>query len=136
MKARKWVNEILFIAYCVFIVWYTILSRASGPSKADFRLFWAYRELFASDPRWKADVIQNLSNILFFVPFGLLFPVKKWRTVLLTSLVFSLVIEAVQYIGGFGLCELDDVICNTLGAMIGYWILKGVMKIKGKQDAN
>ena len=136
MKAWKSVTTILFIAYCVFIVWYTILSRRPGPSKADFRLFWAYREFYTGDPHWKADVIQNLSNILFFVPFGLLFPVKKWRTMLLTSLMFSIVIEAIQYFGGFGLCELDDVICNSLGAVIGYWIWQGVMKIKGKPDAN
>lgn len=136
MKAWKWATTILFIAYCVFIVWYTIFSRESAPCKADFRLFWAYRELIAGDPHGKADVIQNLSNILFFVPFGLLFPQKKWWTVLITSLVFSTVIEAIQYIGGFGLCELDDVICNTLGALIGYWIWQSVTKIKGKIDAD
>lgn len=123
MKAWKWATTILFIAYCAFIVWYTILSRTPGTSKADFRLFWAYRELITGDPHWKADVIQNLSNILFFVPFGMLFPIMKWRTVLFTSLMFSTVIEAIQYIGGFGLCELDDVICNTVGALVGYWIL-------------
>ena len=134
MKAWKWATTILFVVYCVFIVWYTILSRTPGPCKADFRLFWAYRELFAGDPHWKADVTQNLSNILFFVPFGLLFPVKKFRTVLLTSLAFSMLIEVIQYIGGFGLCEIDDVICNTLGALIGYWIWQGAMKIKGKMD--
>ena len=136
MKAWKWAATILLIAYCIFIVWYTVLSREPSTSKADLRLFWAYRELFLNDPHWKADVIQNLSNILFFVPFGLLFPVKNWRTVLVISLVFAIVIEAIQYIGGFGLCELDDVVCNTLGALIGYWIWQGVMKIKGKMYAN
>lgn len=72
---------------------------------------------------WKEDVVQNLQNIVFFIPFGLFHPLKKWKTVLLTAIFFSVVIEVVQYIGGFGLAELDDVICNTLGAMIGFGIL-------------
>ena len=52
--------------------------------------------------------------------------------VLIVTVLFSTLIEGVQYFGGFGLCELDDVICNTLGAMIGMWLWVGIIKIKGK----
>lgn len=90
--------------------------------------------MLSGNPHWKEDVIQNVSNILFFVPFGLFFPLKKWKTVLLTSLVFSVAIEGIQYVGGFGLCELDDVICNTVGAMIGYWIWQSAKGIKGTRN--
>lgn len=131
---QKWAVVILFIAYSVFIVWYTVLSREPGLRNADLRLFWAYRELFAGDPHGKKDVIQNVSNILFFIPFGLLFPKKKWQIVLLTSFAFSGSIEVIQYLGGFGLCELDDVICNTFGAMIGYWLWQCIKRIKRKTD--
>ena len=72
---------------------------------------------------WKEDVIQNLQNIVFFIPFGLFAPLKRWKTVLLTAVIFSTLIEVVQYIGGFGLAEVDDVICNTLGTLIGFAIL-------------
>ncbi|MBP3882868.1 MAG: VanZ family protein [Lachnospiraceae bacterium] len=41
---------------------------------------------------------------------------------------FSTVIEIVQYIGGYGFAELDDVICNTLGAMISFWIFLGLKR--------
>ena len=127
---RKWAVVILFIVYSIFIIWYTILSREPGPSKADLRLLWAYREIITGHPHGKEDAVQNVSNILFFIPFGLLFPNKKWQTVLLTSFAFSTAIEVIQYIGGFGLCELDDVICNTAGAVIGYWIWQVVKKNK------
>lgn len=120
MKKLRWV---LFVAYCGFIVWYTIISRQPGVPKADLRLFWSYREMFTGDPNWKKDVVQNLQNIAFFIPFGLLFPLKNWKVVLIAAVIFSAAIEGTQYIGGYGLAELDDVICNTLGAMIGFWII-------------
>lgn len=83
---------------------------------------WSYRELIVGDPNGKKDVLQNIDNVLFFMPFGALMPVKNWKVVLITAAVFSAVIEITQYIGGYGLCELDDVICNTLGAVLGYMI--------------
>ena len=94
---------------------------------------WSYREMLTGDPNWKKDVVQNLQNILFFVPFGILLPVKRLWIVLFTAAAFSIVIEVTQYIGGYGLAELDDVICNSLGAMIGFWIWKCIKRIG--QDA-
>ena len=125
MKKLRWV---LFISYCGFTVWYTIISRQPGVPKADLRLFWSYREMLTGDPNWKKDVVQNLKNIAFFIPFGLLIPIKNWKAVVITAIGFSTVIEIAQYFGGYGLAELDDVICNTLGAMIGFWIVMGLKK--------
>lgn len=48
------------------------------------------------------------------------------------ALLFSVCVETIQYIGGYGLAEVDDVICNTLGAAIGFGLWK---MIKGKIDA-
>lgn len=125
----RWILKVLFVSYCLFIVWSTLLTRtAKATHSADLRFMWAYREMVTGDPNWKNDVLQNLQNILFFVPFGMLFPVKKWKTVLISAVVFSILIEALQYIVGLGLCELDDVICNTLGAMIGFWIVMWLKK--------
>ena len=83
-------------------------------------------------PDGKTESIQNINNILVFIPFGLLFPGKQWKWLLLTVLLFSAGIEAVQYVLNFGWCEIDDVICNVLGAAIGFGALK---LIKGKVNA-
>ena len=130
---HKWISNVLFGAYCVFIVWYTLFTRkASLTHSIDMRFMWSYREMLAGDINWKKDVIQNLLNIAFFVPFGIFFPLKKWIVVLISAFAFSVLIEATQYIFRLGLCELDDVICNTLGAMIGFWITIGIKKIMRK----
>ena len=126
MKKACWV---LFALYCLFIVWYTVLSREPKDIRtADLRFMWSYRDLIAGKSTAKADVIQNLQNIALFIPFGLFLPLKKWWRILLAALCFSAAIEAAQYVFALGLCELDDVISNTLGAMIGYWIWIGLKR--------
>lgn len=127
MRKVRW---FLFVAYCGFIVWYTILSRRpSNDHRVKWELLWSYREMLTGDPNWEKDVVQNLQNIAFFIPFGLLIPVKNWKAVLITAVVLSTAIEITQYFGGCGLAELDDVICNTLGAVIGCWILMMLKKL-------
>lgn len=127
--AKLRAKKATFILYCLFIVWYTVLSRTPKEiHSVELRLFWSYRELIAGKPTAKANVIQNIKNIIFFIPFGFFIPVKHWKFVLVISIVFSVCIEVVQYVGGYGLAELDDVICNSLGALIGfvaqYWLLR------------
>ena len=127
MRKVRW---FLFIAYCLFIIHYTLMTRSPKASQtADLRLFWSYRDLLAGKPSGKTDVIQNINNILFFIPFGFLFPMKKWWKVLLTAMFFSIAIEVAQYVFALGLCELDDVISNTMGAMIGFWLWIGLTRV-------
>lgn len=127
-------SVILFGIYCLVILWGTIFSRsprADGPIvKLEF--FWAYRDWIAGVKYAKGEAIQNIKNVLAFVPFGVLAPFKKWNVVLIAVLAFSGGIELNQYLFALGWCEVDDVICNTLGAMIGYWLW---IIIKGKLDA-
>ena len=97
-----------------------------------WELFWAYRAWIAGESFGKTESIQNINNVLVFIPFGLLFPIKRWRWLLILAILFSSTIEAVQYGLNLGWCEIDDVICNVLGAAVGFgmWIW-----LKGKIDA-
>ena len=116
----KRIRIALFVCYILFILWATLFSRHStGEHRVELRLMWSYREMFAREPTWKIDVLQNIENILFFIPFGFLFPIAKYRISLLAGLILSIIIEIIQYIACLGLCELDDVLCNGLGALIG-----------------
>ena len=49
-----------------------------------------------------------------------------------TAVLLSAGIEANQYAFNLGWCEMDDVLCNVLGAVIGFGIYKW---IKGKINA-
>ena len=119
-------------AYIVFLLGVTILSR-TWISGRDVRLelFWSYRLLFETTSRWTAkQMIKQIAlNVLAFVPWGILAPLCfgdsfRFSKVAGSAFLMSAGIELVQLIGQCGLCELDDVVHNTLGAMIGYALLK------------
>lgn len=129
-----WKKKYLFAAYTIFIVWYMLLIREPRSFERVFKpeLFWAIRGWIVNPTVVnKAEAVQYLLNILFFIPYGLLFPWNDdWKRVFVTALVLSISIELSQYIFNLGWCEIDDVISNTLGAMIGYWIWWKVSKRK------
>ena len=127
-------KKLLFAAYTIFIVWYTLQKREPRGLERVFKpeLLWAIREWIVNPTvEYKKEVAQYLLNILFFIPYGLLFPWKdNWKRVFVTALVLSVFIELSQFIFNLGWCEVDDVISNTLGAMFGYWIWWKVSKRK------
>ena len=65
-------------------------------------------------------------NVFLFVPLGLSLPFvysgttrKRVLFTVLTGLLLSVTIEAIQYFVHFGMTETDNVICNTLGTVFG-----------------
>ena len=129
----KKILVVLFCAYCIFIIWYTLLSRtSSGRHQIDMRFMWSYYEWFIGKQGAKKNVIQNIANIVFFVPFGfflsMIIKEKITRKVLVYAGLFSLFIELTQYFACLGLCELDDIVCNSLGALIGLKLKQTICK--------
>lgn len=131
-------KKYLFVAYTIFIVWYTLLIRESRGLERVFKpeLFWAIREWIVNPTvESKKEAVQYIQNILFFIPYGFLFPWKdNWKRVFVTALILSVLIELSQFIFNLGWCEVDDVISNTLGAMIGWGVIKLIRQIRRKVD--
>ena len=77
---------------------------------------------------------QFLLNIVLFVPFGILFPLRRnkinYKSVLLASFLFSLGIELSQL--GISVLlqtpawffDVEDILANVLGGMLGCFIVK------------
>lgn len=126
----------LFVIYTIFVVWMTLLKRE--PRVRDRviepELFWAFRGWINGAPDGKQESIQYILNVLFFIPFGFLFPWKKWKPVFMTAFMTSAIIEITQYIFNLGWCELDDVISNTTGALIGFGCYVIVHKLIDKGE--
>jgi len=68
--------------------------------------------------------VENLvGNVMVFVPLGLFLgafrrPKRVW-TSLLIVLVVPVAVECLQYVFSVGACDVDDVILNFLGGVIG-----------------
>lgn len=75
---------------------------------------------------YRAMISQVISNMIMFVPIGLLLPIvfKKCREFKFTALyvfLFTFSIEFIQYFIGRS-CDVDDIIMNFLGGVVGYGI--------------
>lgn len=88
-------------------------------------------------------IIRNVGgNILLLMPLGVLSPIiwnkfKDFKNIVLFGFVISISIESIQFIeliaGGWGrTVDIDDVICNVLGVILGYFIYKFTFKIADK----
>ncbi|MDB5351631.1 MAG: glycopeptide antibiotics resistance protein [Planctomycetota bacterium] len=74
-------------------------------------------------------IINFVGNLAVFLPLGLLPPTlsRRWCSPLriaLISLFLSALIESLQYLSGRRVADVDDLILNVLGGLLGYgvWI--------------
>lgn len=115
----------------------TFMNRIDGMQMgAQLRPFLAFWEA------WNNFTLQvwlnPLLNIAMFLPLGVLLPLtatpfRRWYWILAAGGGASLVIEAFQYIFGRGQADVDDLLCNTLGAMLGYCLCMFVISLAGKR---
>ena len=126
---RKRGRLAFLIAYLLFISAMTVLYRESGAPKIQLKLFWSYRQFLSS----KLLRREILNNIWLFVPLGAALFCPAHRRRWLWAIALSVLIEAVQYLTGIGLCEIDDVISNGLGAIIGYGIADGICEFRRRR---
>lgn len=93
-----------------------------------FYLLWSYRAyLIGENPNL---LVENIMNILVFVPVGILVGTllsqKGWLVAFLVGAGISVSIESLQFLLHRGFAELDDVIHNTTGCVMGYILVKGL----------
>lgn len=81
--------------------------------------------------------IDTILNVILFAPLGFFLPLlyKKYShisTVALTGFLFSLSIEIVQMFGR-GATDINDLITNTVGACLGFFIYQLLNKLIPKE---
>lgn len=109
-----------FIAYIFAVLYITTFMREGGTNST------VQMELL----NWmRDDGIENynhvLLNIAMFVPLGILFPLitdgseKKFLSAASFGLLFTVSIETGQLLLHSGTCDIDDILSNTLGTVLG-----------------
>lgn len=80
----------------------------------------------------KEVAVINLLNICMFLPVGFFlkcgYRSVTYKKVFLIGFIVSFFVELLQFTFSKGLCEVDDVIHNSLGCMVGCWIGKVITK--------
>lgn len=113
----------VLVCYLTVVLGATLLRGAGGGFHLRLQMFASYKEAWvhASPSEWRNLVL----NILMFVPMGIWLPImggcfRKFWCTYLAGFGFSLLIEMIQLVSGRGVAEADDILNNTLGAMIGF----------------
>ena len=124
-----------FVLYLAVLFYVVFFAEQLGRTGADYgyrynlvlfseiKRFWNYRSLLGGQA-----VFLNLGgNIAAFIPFGFIYPMLHRRSRRFTGMVcraflLSLMIESVQLVTKVGSFDVDDLLLNTVGGIIGYLI--------------
>ena len=123
-KGVRITARIAIVEYIVLIYTSTLLSTIRTYKEVrgcELLPFWSY----ASIHEGRENLIaENIMNVAVFIPLGLLFALAcekfTWKHVAICGMAVSVSIEVMQYIFKRGFSEVDDVIHNSLGCMIGF----------------
>lgn len=131
-KLRIFVNY-FFIIYIVYLAYLTLFSSYYGRGYFHRSLnlipFKTMVEYLHSTYNPNIIFTNLLGNIAAFIPMGLLSPlvfksIDNVKRVTFIVLLSTLAVEILQYILGVGTADIDDIILNTLGGVIGFGLYR------------
>ena len=131
--ALGWLALVLWLAVVLYA---TILRHAGGWREYNLHLLRAWREAW-NDFSFKSWA-NVLLNIALFCPLGFLLPLlwersRRWYLAIPLGLALSGLIELVQLALCRGICDVDDLLANTLGMALGYLAAMSVLALWKKQ---
>ena len=93
------------------------------------RLYWRVLQRQSSPALLFHSVVNLAGNVIMFVPLGWFLPktCRKFRGIFRTVFFAAgliCLVELLQYFTGLGSCDIDDLILNTCGVLIGYGLWK------------
>ncbi len=151
MRKRKRIRKYsigLFIIYMMALIYFLLLSdgfsRVNGYSQYRYNLV-PFQEIKRFILYWRAIddpimvLVNLLGNVVAFIPFGALirWVINRrvyWYQVTGYTFLFSLCVELLQLITRVGVFDVDDLILNTLGGLIGFWIYYGLLLLNRRRE--
>lgn len=141
---RQKMGWVIFLIYLIFLAYFLFFSDFFGrgshlrqdyaynlvPLK-EIRRFIVYRKVVGLE----SFLLNIVGNIAGFMPFGFFLPVishrsRRFFNTVLLSFLFSLTIETIQLVFKVGSFDVDDMILNTAGGILGYILYKIVQHIR------
>lgn len=149
-------ERILCITYVLMVLWLTIISRTNDNENIVYYdiiklhgiIYGTIIDGFRASGlngalhhyQWVKGVIEgHVLNTILFIPLGYLFPltitkVNSWYKIALLGFLFSITIECVQYISHRGWFDANDILYNTLGALIGWMLFKNILNTNQRSN--
>ena len=139
---KRIISGFILIAYCAFLVKIMIFkdvplirigslmvnfggAQTGPPNLVPFRTILAY---LLGEKGLMIGGINLVGNIVLLLPVGLLFAIlycdATWKKMLILAAAAGFAIEGMQVVLQVGIFDIDDVILNGLGVMVGYWVFR------------
>ena len=134
----------VFVIYVIIVIGYTLFPIVIrfGERFIYYQDFINYIPIISLIKIWAIDILLRnvFGNIALFIPMGVFLPIlwDKFRSLkkcLLMAAILSFAIEIFQCIenilaiSNMRICDIDDIILNSIGAIIGYFIFKLLYKL-------
>lgn len=133
----RWLIGAAFFIYLLLLFDLVFLSAEFGRTNAEVLRYQKVNFVPFSTIKKYVSVMGNpdpslfmtniIGNIVAFLPFGFLIPVlveklRRWYWSFILAFALSMFIELVQGYRGIGVMDVDDVILNVMGGIMGYWL--------------
>lgn len=131
-KRIQIISGVLFFLYLAALIYFLFFADSYGRSPSvemrynlipglEIRRFLMNEKVLG----FKAVFLNVYGNVIGFLPFGLFLPMlhgyfRRFPRTILVCMLFSLGVELTQLVTRRGSCDVDDLILNTLGGMLGY----------------
>lgn len=127
-------RELLYLVFILYVLCLYYIVTYQDINYGGINLT-PFKEIFRYTIGSKKFFKNIIGNIVLFIPYGYFaayFPRnRKMATVTFLTLLVSFSIEAIQYKIG-RVFDIDDIILNTLGGIIGYLIFIVLDSVKNK----
>lgn len=117
-KKKDYIFCFLFGAYIAAVLWITLFSRLGTERRSFLLPFHSYVEILKGNRQF---LLENIGNVVLFIPLGVALKCGGMKDVKKAGFLASLLIEVLQFTFALGTFECDDLIHNTIGAIIGAW---------------
>lgn len=136
-ETKTWIRRtgvVMFLLYLLALAYFLFFSENYGrvvigegeyhynlvPFQ-EIRRFWIYREQVGTFA-WMSNLT---GNVVGFLPYGYILPIifrnlRNVWSIVFSGFLFSLMVETIQLITKVGCFDVDDLMLNTLGALLGY----------------
>jgi glycopeptide antibiotics resistance protein len=136
-KIETIVIRAVFVLYLLFLLKLLLLSRAAGAERSINLLPFASIVDYALGSSRLA--LGNVAgNVLAFIPLGAYLPLLRGRTRIGSNLLIvamvSVAVEIVQGVFALGASDIDDVILNSTGGLIGILCFRMLRSLAHDRD--
>ena len=148
MKNADRIAKITFILYIALMLWLLFGQRVSNDVQGGywdelsqninlvpFRTIGRYMDrLYNSAGKLNHQAVINLGgNVIMFIPLGFLLPfvsdrAKKLKNCFVMTFALLMLVETVQLFTLLGSFDIDDLLLNIIGIMLGYVIYVKISK--------